>query len=777
VALGYCVDVLAVAAADDTAERDVARAEEVDDGPVAFFQAAIAQGEPAQPVVAMWIDAGIVEDEVGAACLPDIFQHLLHDRQIGLVLDAIGQRDVDIGGDLVVRIVLRGMNGNRDDALLVPKYVGGAIALVHIQIDHEHAADHMISKETGSGDRDIVEGAEPGAVGIACVMAAAGAVQCKTMCHGETRRQNGAGRCRPSAHGDKRRYRKAYQPFDPLGHGHCQNLIDITRIVGMGEKGRLRRLRVNEAVGNEAVALQYRGKTRIFLHGKPVVGGKLRIIGGTVDDRRRHQGTDPGAGARNSRGIKVGNLRISHEPGHMRSTNRLSRPPLNPDHRVTAMRTSRPFDVTSRTVVSIALPMTLAFMTTPLLGIVDTAVVGQLGDAALIGGLAIGAIIFDAVFATFNFLRSATTGLVAQAIGREDHADEQAIFWRSLAIGLGLGLVVLLASPLVIAAGVAFMGPGADVRAAIEVYVSIRIVSAPAALANYAVLGFVLGRGEALVGLGLQTLINSINIVLSIWLGLGLDWGIAGVAWATVIGETVGAIAGFAFVVRRFRRGDNPSLAKLFERRAVGRLMSLNRDIMIRSMALLAAFAFFTRAGVQFGPTVLAANAILMNFFFVAGYYLDGLATAAEQIAGRAVGANHRPAFDKAIRLTVLWGFVLAGIGAGFFLVFGGMLIELMTTAPEVRSTAMVFLPWAAISALCGVLAFQMDGVFIGATWSRDMRNMMLLSLAIFLAVLFTVVPAVGNHALWAALNLFLGLRGVTLLALVPRRARETFRD
>ncbi|WP_245409988.1 MATE family efflux transporter [Pararhizobium haloflavum] len=436
---------------------------------------------------------------------------------------------------------------------------------------------------------------------------------------------------------------------------------------------------------------------------------------------------------------------------------------------------SRPFEVTNRSVVAIALPMTLAFITTPLIGLTDTAVVGQLGQAALIGGLAVGAIIFDVVFATFNFLRSATTGLVAQAFGRDDGREEQAVFWRSLTLAMIIGTAILLAGPLIMAAGLAFMDPGPDVRAATESYVAIRLWSAPAALVNYAILGFVLGRGEGTIGLLLQAAINGSNVVLSLWLGLGLGWGLAGVAWGTVIAELTGALGGFLFIWSRFDRSATPGWATIGNRQSLLRLMSLNRDIMIRSMALLAAFAFFTRAGVQFGPVVLAANAVLMNFFFVASFYLDGLATAAEQIGGRAIGANHRAAFDKAIRLTIFWGFILSGIGAASFLLAGPILIDVMTTAPDVREAADTYLVWAALSALSGVLAFQMDGVFIGATWSRDMRNMMLVSLVLYLLMLWLIVPSTGNHGLWAAFNVFLGLRGLTLLSLVRRRADETF--
>ena len=435
----------------------------------------------------------------------------------------------------------------------------------------------------------------------------------------------------------------------------------------------------------------------------------------------------------------------------------------------------RPFTVSHRLILSIAVPMTLAYLTTPLLGLVDTAVVGQLGDAALIGGLAVGAILFDLVFTSFNFLRAATTGLVAQAVGREDVTEQQAVFWRSLLIGLVSGLVLVALSPWLIQAGLWAMSPGAGVREATQTYVAIRVVSAPAALGNYAILGFVLGRGQGTVGLLLQTLINGTNIILSIWLGLGLGWGIAGVAWATVIAECVGFIAGLIYIRSQFSSADAPSWQRIFEGPAILALMSLNRDIMIRSFALIAALALFVRQGAQFGPVTLAANAVLMNFFLVAGYYLDGFAAAAEQLAGRAIGARYRPAFDRAIRLILGWGFGLAAFTTLFFLLFGGVVIDLLTTSEEVRSAARTYMIWAAVTALAGVLAFQMDGVYIGAAWSTDMRNMMLLSLLLFIAVSFLAVPLIGNHGLWVALLAFLGARGVLLLSLLNRRATAAF--
>ncbi|MGN6550593.1 MAG: MATE family efflux transporter [Pararhizobium sp.] len=426
-------------------------------------------------------------------------------------------------------------------------------------------------------------------------------------------------------------------------------------------------------------------------------------------------------------------------------------------------------------VLAIAMPMTLAYLTTPLQGLVDTGVVGQMGDAALIGGLAIGTVVFDVLFNTFNFLRSATTGLVAQAFGREDPVEEQAVFWRSLAIAAFSGGLMALLAPLIVSLGAWAMAPGPGVREAMATYMGIRILSAPAGLANYTILGYLLGRGRSGPALALQGVVNGINIVLSLWLGLHLGWGIRGVAIGTVTGEVAGALLGLLWVVRRFDPAARPSLRRIFERTAILRLMALNRDIMIRSFALLGAFAFFTRSGAAFGAVTLAANAILMNIFFVAGNYLDGFATAAEQMVGRSIGANFRPAFDRVIRLTAFWGFGLAALTAVIFLVFGRAVIDLMTTAPDVRAAALAYLPWAALTPIAGVLAFQMDGVFIGATWSRDMRNMMLLSLAVFVAASLVAVPVLGNHGLWLVFNVFLGLRGFSLIAILGRRAAGAF--
>lgn len=418
--------------------------------------------------------------------------------------------------------------------------------------------------------------------------------------------------------------------------------------------------------------------------------------------------------------------------------------------------------------------MTLAYLTTPLLGLVDTAVIGQFGDAALLGGLAAGALVFDVVFTTFNFLRSGTTGLVAQAFGRADAVEEQAVFWRAALLACFVGLVLMVAAPLVSLAGQWFMGADPRVNEAMDVYIRTRMLGAPLSLLNYAILGYVLGRGEGGFGLALQLVLNGVNIGLSILLGLELGLGVAGVAWGTVGGEFCAALLGMAVLARRFRGMPRVPKARLFDFAPFARLMALNRDIMIRSFSLLAAFALFTRQGAQFGTVTLAANAVLMNFFMASSFFLDGFATAAEQLAGRAIGARAETAFRQAVSLTLLWGFGLAATATLVVFLAGGSLIDLITTAPDVRATAAIYLPWAALTALSGVLAFEMDGIFIGAIWSRDMRNMMLFALAIFVAALFALAP-LGNHGLWAALHLFLLTRGFSLLAILRKRLRTAF--
>ncbi|TBW37158.1 MATE family efflux transporter [Siculibacillus lacustris] len=426
-----------------------------------------------------------------------------------------------------------------------------------------------------------------------------------------------------------------------------------------------------------------------------------------------------------------------------------------------------------REVLAIAVPMTLGYVTTPLVGLVATAVIGRLGDPAALGGVALGSILCDLVFCTFNFLRSGTTGLTAQASGRADGREVRAVLLRALVTATLCGLaIVVLAAPIV-DLGVAFVGGGPAVERATRTYARIRLWAAPLVLGNYAVFGWLLGLGRASVGLVLQTVVNGVNIAGAVLLVSGLGLGVAGVATAGVIAEGLALALGLTVVAVGGRRARWPSWREVLHGPSLFAMATLNRDIMIRSFALLGAFVWFSRQSAGLGEVILAANAILEKFFLLAGYFLDGLAAAAETFVGRAVGAGDRPAFDRAVRLTLGWSAGLAAFAALVVIAGGGTLIDWMTTSPPVVAAAHRYLPWAAATPLAAVLAFQMDGVFIGATWSRDMARMMVLSLAVYLAAVALLVPAFGNHGLWAAFLGFLGARGVSLTWMMGRRAAE----
>jgi MATE family multidrug resistance protein len=431
---------------------------------------------------------------------------------------------------------------------------------------------------------------------------------------------------------------------------------------------------------------------------------------------------------------------------------------------MTALPPPEPFAVTHRGVFAIALPMTLAYLTTPLVGIVSLGVIGRLGEPALVGGVSIGGVIFDIVFLTFNFLRAGTTGLVAQALGAGDRRAIAATIYRALALAIGFGSAVIVLQLPIVTIAQQLIGGSEAVKAATRTYWDVRVLAAPLALANYVVLGWLIGLGRAGFGLCLQIVLNGINIVLGIVLVHGLGFGVAGVGWASVTAEASAAALGVIFIFALTARADRPRLAEVFNGAAFGRLVALNRDIMIRTFALLFAFAVFTSQSAAAGDVVLAANEILMNLIVFAAFFLDGLAAAAEQLSGRAIGARYRPSFERAVRLTVLWGFAVGAVLTIVMLAAGGAIVDLMSTSLPVRAAARNVLVWAALFPLFGTLVYQMDGVFIGATWSVDMRNAMLVSLGVYLVAGWLLAMPLGITGWWIALLVFLATRGLTLL-------------
>ncbi len=426
---------------------------------------------------------------------------------------------------------------------------------------------------------------------------------------------------------------------------------------------------------------------------------------------------------------------------------------------------SYPFTVRHRDVWRIALPATFAFITEPLAGLVDLTVIGRLGDATLLGGLVLGTLAFNFIFSMVFFLRLGTAGLVAQSVGARD-ADEGLIhFGRAILIALVIGLALLILTMPLIWLSAWLLGAGPSVMVAFETYMQVRMWSAPLVLINFALLGWFYGRAEATTGMALQFLVSGGNIVFSILFVYGFGWGVAGVAFGTVLGELMAAATGLFLVVRHFG-GVRPILMtlprdRLLELHGLKRLFALSRDLMIRSAALMGAFAFFTAQTARESAVVLAANAIILNFQMVTAFFLDGQAQAAEQLCGKAVGANYRPAFDRAIKLSMGWGFL---IGLGLFLIlisFGPLFINLMTTAHDVRQVAYDHLFIASFMALTGVGAFVMDGVMQGATLNTIIRNGMVAAFLIFLAAANILYPLYGLNGLWLAMNIFFIARGV----------------
>ena len=304
-------------------------------------------------------------------------------------------------------------------------------------------------------------------------------------------------------------------------------------------------------------------------------------------------------------------------------------------------------------------------------------------------------------------------------------------------------------------------------------YFDIRIWAAPATLANYALLGWFIGLGKARIALLLQLVLNISNMLLDAWFVLGLELGVRGVATGTVIAEYLAAVVGILIAIRHLRTlGGKWETARLFDSLRIARTMAVNRDIMIRSLSLIFVFAWFIAQGAKYGETVLAANAILMHFVSMSAYFLDGFAFAAEALVGKAVGAAHRAGLSQASRMTTWWAAGVALLTTLFLAAFGTSLIDLLTVEPAVRSLAREFLPWAMMAPLIGVWCFQLDGIFIGATRSADMRNAMLVSAAIFLAAWYLLTPF-GNHGLWAALYVHYAARTLTLLYYFPGLRRS----
>lgn len=428
-------------------------------------------------------------------------------------------------------------------------------------------------------------------------------------------------------------------------------------------------------------------------------------------------------------------------------------------------------DLTHRRLLKIAAPIVISNATVPILGAVDTGVVGQMGQAAPIGAVGIGAVILTMLYWVFGFLRMGTTGLAAQAHGAGDWPERGAILMRALLIGAGAGVLFILCQGWLFRAAFALSPAGTEVEALAGDYLAIRIWGAPATIAAYAVTGWLIAVERTRGVLVLQLWINGVNIGLDLWFVLGLGWGVPGVAIATLIAEWSGLLLGLWLCRDGLVPVWRAAWGRLGNRAALAVMFAVNRDIMIRSVLLQISFTTFVFLGARKGDVTLAANQVLMQFVSIIAYALDGFAFAAETLVGQAVGARSLAAARRAARMAMQWG-VAGGVVLGLvFVEAGPWIIDLMTTAPEVRAEARVYLLWVAVAAVVGAFAFIYDGIFIGATMTAEMRRTMVLSTAIYAGALAVLVPVAGNHGLWAALILFFAARGVTMGRVYPRIA------
>ncbi|MCY4290441.1 MAG: MATE family efflux transporter [Roseovarius sp.] len=419
--------------------------------------------------------------------------------------------------------------------------------------------------------------------------------------------------------------------------------------------------------------------------------------------------------------------------------------------------------ITHRRVLKIAIPIVLANATVPLIGVVDTGVVGQIGLAAPIGAVGIGAIILSAVYWIFGFLRMGTTGLASQAYGAGHTGEVAALLTRSLIIGLAGGFAVITLQAPLFFMGFQLSPASEEVEALAREYMAIRVWSAPAIISTYGITGWLIAKERTAAVFALQFLMNFINVILDLLFVIDFGWGVEGVAWASFLAECCGFIFGLWLCRDVLWTKTWRDWPRVFDRGRLVLMASVNRDILIRSIIIQMTFVMFLFVGSDFSDVTLAANQILLQFLYVTSYALDGFAFSAEALVGQAFGARNLKKLRRGAVLSSYWGFVLTFILSAGFALFGEELVALMAKSEEVRIEAAEYLGWMVLAPFTGVAAWMLDGVFIGATRARDMRNMMALSFLIYILALVILVPLMQNHGLWLALLISFIARAASL--------------
>ncbi|MCW5603702.1 MAG: MATE family efflux transporter [Burkholderiales bacterium] len=418
-------------------------------------------------------------------------------------------------------------------------------------------------------------------------------------------------------------------------------------------------------------------------------------------------------------------------------------------------------------------PIILANISVPLLGAVNTAVVGHLPEPYYLGAVAIGAMLFNFIYHLFNCLRMGTTGPTAQSRGAGDYAEVRAMLSRALVLA-GAIAAVLLALQLPIAA-LAFrlIDASAEVEHYAREYFLIRVWSLPAVLGVYAIIGWFYGLRNVRIPLVMQIFTNVLNIALDFLFVFGFGWGVAGVAVASVIAEYAGFALGLFCVHRTLRALPGSSgRAHLLDPSRLLRMVAINGDIVLRTLCVVSVQAFFMAKSAELGDVALAANQVLLHFILFTSFGLDGFAHAAEAILGESVGRRDRAAFRRDMRVVFLWSGVVGVLNVAIYAAAGHGIIALMTNIPDVRAAAADYLIWPVLIPLVSVWAYTYDGIYLAATRTRIMRNTVIVSFIAYLAVLYGLVPFLGNTGLWLAVGAFLAGRGLLLHLFLPRVLR-----
>ena len=433
--------------------------------------------------------------------------------------------------------------------------------------------------------------------------------------------------------------------------------------------------------------------------------------------------------------------------------------------------------IETRAIWAIALPAMLTNVATALIGLGDMWIVGQLGDAPTQGAVDVGARLFAVLFTMMNFLKTGTTGLVAQTGTREGEAAQAPLLARGLVIGLVIATLLLLAKPWLMPFGLDALGARNEVRAAATTYADIRYWTAPGVTLNMALIGYLVGRRQMGTVLAIEIGYNLLNVAFGLLLALQLNWGIAGIGWSSFIAEYAKLIVLAAFLLRG---ASGAALLDALRDRAVLKwaelrpFLSLNRDLFLRTVVLTIALASITRLSAMRGPEVLAANGIIYQLFLFTALLLDGFENAAQVLNGERLGAQDRAGFAAYVRALLLRGLVAAAIVALFFLIFADPILESFAATESVAREAHAQAYWLAIIPFAGVTSFVFDGVFVGASWSRAMLLSMAGSALVFVAALWLTWP-LGNAGLWASFTLFLLVRALLQALLMPGRMRASF--